>query len=71
MNTKMQNMNTWGEKAEGIINVLPPQARTWVVVLGSGAFLLLSFSEACKSATTFAKEGLPQIVDNLNKVSTC
>ena len=67
MNIKAQDISNIGKKVEGIINSLPPKAKTVVVVLSTGAIFFFSVSEACKSATTFAKEGLPPMLENLNK----
>lgn len=67
MNIKAQNLSNLGEKVVEVINTLPPEAKTVVVGLGTGTVLVFGLSELCKNATTFAKEGLPSIVENINK----
>lgn len=64
MNFKAQDIPT--EKIEKVFNNLPPKVKTVVVVLGMGTAFFFSVSEACKSATTFAKEGVPPIVEGFN-----
>jgi len=67
MNIKAQDISNFGKKVEELVNALPPKAKTVVVVLGTGAVFFFSVSEACKNATVFAKEGLPPMVENINK----
>lgn len=67
MNIKAQDLSKFGKKVEEVIDALPPKAKTVVVVLGTGAIFFYSVSEAYKSATTFAKEGLPPIIENFGK----
>lgn len=65
MNIKEQDLSKFAKKAEEIIDALPPKAKTVVVVLGAGTIFCYSVSEVCKNATTFAKEGLPPMVENI------
>ena len=67
MNIKAQDISNLSKKVEEVIDNLPQKAKTTVVVLVSGAALFIGVSEAFKSITTFAKEGLPPMVENLNK----
>lgn len=67
MNIKAQDFSNLGKKVGEVIDALPPTAKTVVVVLGTGAVFFFSVSEACKNATIFAKEGLPPMVENINK----
>ena len=67
MNIKAQDISNFGEKIEKVVNALPPKVKTMVIVMGTGAVFFFSVSEACKSATIFAKEGLPPMVENFNK----
>lgn len=67
MNIKAQDFSNFGKKVGEVIDSLPPTAKTVVVVLGTGAVFFFSVSEACKNATILAKEGLPPMVENINK----
>ena len=62
----LRELDIPNEKIEKMIDNLPPKAKTAVIVFGAGAVFFLSLSEACKSATTFAKEGVPPIVEGFN-----
>ena len=68
MNIKAQDISNIGEKLEKAFNSLPPKVKPVVVVMGTGAIFFFSVSEAFKSANTFAKEGLPPMVENINKL---
>ena len=68
MNIKAQDLSQIGEKLEKAFNDLPPKAKPVVFVMGAGAVFFFSVSEALKSANTFAKEGLPPMVENINKL---
>lgn len=67
MNIKAQDCSSVVEKVGEMVDTLPPTAKTIVVVLGTGAVFFFSVSEAFKNATIFAKEGLPSMVEDINK----
>jgi hypothetical protein len=68
MNIKAQDISIIGEKLEKVYNDLPPKVKPVVVVMGAGAFFFFGMSEAVKSLNTFSKEGLPPMVENINKL---
>lgn len=67
MNNKTANIYSCIEKIEDMINTLPPKVKTVVVITSTVTICCCSISEACKSITVLAKEGLPPIVENINK----